>query len=142
MKKILILVFVTASFAFASVKQAKPSPAIARGAQVYQKVCLACHQADGGGIQRMNPPLIKTEYVLGDKKRLINIVLNGLTSGVEIDGDTYSNPMPSQAGLTDQQIADVLSYVRNSFGNKASIVTPAEVKVQRAKMPKTPVAGQ
>lgn len=64
---------------------------------------------------------------------LIQQVLKGSQGKVEIDGDTFHNSMPPQPHLTDQQIADVLSYVRNSFGNKASIVTPAEVKVVRAK---------
>ena len=85
------------------------------------------------GVQRMNPPLVKTKWVLGDKKALAKIVLNGLKGGeIEIDGDDFHNPMPPQAGqLTDQQIADALTYVRNSFGNKASAVTVADVKAAR-----------
>src|SRR6187455_3290850 len=103
-----------------------------RGGTGYTTYCLACHQADGAGIPRMNPPLIKTPYVLGDKKKLIGIVLNGLNAGVEIDGETYSNPMPQQDFLKDQEIADILTYVRNSFGNKASMVTVTDVKGVRA----------
>ena len=70
---------------------------------------------------------------MGDKKALIKIVLNGLKGGeIEIDGDNFHNPMPAQeALLSDQQIADALTYVRNSFGNKASAVKPAEVKAAR-----------
>ena len=81
----------------------------------------------------MAPPLIKTKWVLGDKNALIKIVLKGLKGGeIEIDGDTFENPMPAQEdNLTDQQIADVLTYVRNSFGNKASMITAAEVKKMR-----------
>jgi mono/diheme cytochrome c family protein len=106
--------------------------AIASGQKVYTDNCLSCHQADGGGIQNMNPPLIKTEYVLGDKIRLIKIVLNGFSENVEINGNTYSNNMPSHDFLNDQQIADVLTYVRNSFGNKAPYVAIAQVKAVRA----------
>ena len=100
-----------------------------RGKLVYETVCLACHQSDGGGVPRMNPPLIKTTYVLGDKSRLIKIVLNGLQGGeLEVSGENYENPMPAQKdNLTDLQIADVLTYVRNHFGNKAGAVTPAEI---------------
>jgi len=87
---------------------------------------------DGGGAPRMNPPLIKTKFVLGDKKKLIGIVMNGL-QGVEVEGEDYSNVMAPHNFLTDQQIADVLTFVRNSFGNKASAVTVAEVKTQRPK---------
>lgn len=102
------------------------------GQVTYSQSCVSCHQPDGYGVQNMNPPLIKTSYVLGDKTRLINILLKGL-SHQEIDGNMYQNVMPSHDFLTDQQIADVLTYVRNSFGNKASAVTEPEVKVQRAK---------
>jgi mono/diheme cytochrome c family protein len=105
---------------------------IANGKLVYGKICISCHMADGGGIQNMNPPLIKTTYVLGNKAKLISIVLNGFKESVEINGDTYSNIMPSQDYLKDQEIADALTYVRNSFGNKASAVTLAEVKKARA----------
>ena len=99
---------------------------------MYAQTCLTCHQADGGGVPNLNPPLIKTTYVLGDKSQLARSVLNGLKVPVEIDGDTYSNAMPAQNHLNDQQIADVLTYVRNSFGNKASQVRVAEVKAVRA----------
>ena len=80
----------------------------------------------------MNPPLINTSYVLGDKEQLIGIVLKGLKN-VKIEDETYTNPMPSFKQLKDQEIADVLTYVRNSFGNKASAVTAADVKAVRAK---------
>jgi mono/diheme cytochrome c family protein len=105
---------------------------IKRGKGVYETYCLACHQADGGGVPRMNPPLAKTVYVLGDKNRLIGIVLNGMDEPLEIDGETYTNVMASHDFLKDQEIADVLTYVRNSFGNKASAVLPDEVKAVRA----------
>ena len=72
--------------------------AIQRGSKVYAAVCMACHQPDGLGVQRMNPPLVKTKWVLGDKKALATIVLNGLKGGeIEIDGDDFHNPMPPQA---------------------------------------------
>ena len=107
---------------------------ITRGKQVYLEQCLACHQVDGLGVQGMNPPLAKTKFVLGDKKALVKIVLTGM-QGVEVDGEDYHGVMAPHPDLTDQQIADVLTYVRNSFGNKATAVTPAEVKVVRAANP-------
>jgi mono/diheme cytochrome c family protein len=110
--------------------------AIERGKKVYLATCLACHQADAGGVQNMNPPLIKTKWVLGDKKALAKIVLKGLKGGeINIDGDTFSNPMPAQEGsLTNQQIADVLTYVRSSFGNSATMVTLADVAATRTRL--------
>lgn len=107
--------------------------AIANGKVVYSKVCITCHMADGGGVPNMNPPLIGTKYVLGDKTQLINIVLKGFKDEIEINDQTFSNTMPAQDYLKDQEIADVLTYIRNNFGNKASQVKVAEVKAQRAK---------
>ncbi|WP_298298234.1 cytochrome c [Hydrotalea sp.] len=106
---------------------------IQRGEKVYNKVCLPCHMADGGGVPNMNPPLIQTSYILGDKTKLISIVLHGMTDRVAINGDYYSNNMAPHNDLTDQQIADVLTFARNSFGNKASAVMPVEVKSVRSK---------
>ena len=105
---------------------------LARGKIVYKSICLACHMADGGGVPTMNPPLIKTDYVLGDKTRLIKIVLNGFKEDVEINGQTFSNNMTPHSDLTDRQIADVLTCVRKSFGNRATGVTAFEVKKVRA----------
>lgn len=102
-----------------------------RGKKVYDMYCMACHMADGGGVQRMNPPLAKTTYVLGEKNALINIILKGMDEPIEINGETYTNIMAPHNFLKDQEIADVLTYVRNSFGNKASLVTAAEVKAVR-----------
>jgi mono/diheme cytochrome c family protein len=105
-----------------------------RGKKVYETYCLACHQPDGTGVPNLNPPLVKTKWVLGDKKQLAKIILKGLKGGeIEIEGDQFHNPMPPQESvLSDKEIADVLTYVRNSFGNKASLVTAAEVKAVRA----------
>ena len=106
---------------------------MANGQKIYETVCSVCHQPDGGGVPGMNPPLIKTDWVLGDKSKLIGIVLKGLQEKIEIDGDSYDNIMPANDYLTDQQIADVLTFVRNSFGNKASAVKVLEVKMLRSK---------
>lgn len=102
------------------------------GKAVYTQYCLSCHMADGGGVQNLNPPLIKTSYVLGDKNKLASIVLNGFSERVEIEGEMYNNVMPSFNYLNDKQIADVLTYVRSNFGNKASAVSSGEVAKVRA----------
>lgn len=142
MKKISCLLLLSFCFAvtqlYAQAKKKTAAPAhtlsasIAAGQKVYMLTCLSCHQADGGGVPNMNPPLSNTPFVLGDKNKAIQIVLKGFNDNVEINGETYTNVMPAQASLTDQQIADVLTYVRNSFGNKASAVTAADVKKIRA----------
>lgn len=109
---------------------------IAAGKEVYTKYCLTCHQADGYGVPNMNPPLIRTEYVLGDKARIIKIVLNGFKDDVEINGNTYSNTMPAFDYLKDEEVANVLTYVRNNFTNKASAVKVSEVAPIRAALKK------
>jgi len=108
-----------------------PAASIERGQAVYQKECLSCHQMDGGGVPHMNPPLAGSTDVLKDEKKIIGIVLNGMTDRLPLDDEYYSNNMASHSYLTNQQIADVLTYVRNSFGNKADAVTVAEVKAVR-----------
>jgi mono/diheme cytochrome c family protein len=109
-------------------------PSKVAGEKVFKKYCITCHMADGGGVPHMNPPLIQTSFVLGDKEELIRIILNGFDKNVEIEGETFTNKMPPlKTILKDQQIADVLTYVRSSFGNKASAVTVAEVKAVRSK---------
>jgi glucose/arabinose dehydrogenase/mono/diheme cytochrome c family protein len=122
--------------AVAKTKPAAPmaslSASVAAGKQIYTQYCVSCHQPDGGGVQNMNPPLSRTSWVLGNKSRLISVVLNGL-SRQQIDGETYTNVMPAYNFLNDKQVADVLTFVRNSFKNKASAVQPAEVKAVRAK---------
>jgi len=111
-------------------KRTELQSSIARGKAVFENTCLACHQADASGVPNLAPPLIKTSFVLGDKTKLINIILNGLKD-VEIDGERYDNPMPAFDYLTDTEVADVLTYVRNNFGNKAGFVKAEEVAIVR-----------
>lgn len=104
---------------------------IERGKIAYEQHCLACHQADGSGVPHLNPPLIKTKWTMGDKNDLINVVLQGLDEEIEVDGDVYHNIMPAMNYLSDQEIADVLTYVRNNFGNKASQIKESDVRTVR-----------
>lgn len=136
-KTVFIILLMAGAFAMIAA-QTKPAPKknMDAGKKLYDTYCLVCHQEDGGGVPRMNPPLAKTSWVVGDKKRLIGIVLKGMSEQVEIDGNFYTNVMAPHDFLADQQIADVLTYIRNSFGNKASVVTAAEVKAERAKLKK------
>lgn len=101
------------------------------GKQLYTTYCLSCHQVSGKGVPSLNPPLAGSSWVTGDKQRLIRVVLNGL-EGEDIDGETYNNVMPGHDFLTDQQLSEVLTYIRSSFGNKADAVTAAEVKAVRS----------
>ena len=130
----LILLVISCTIAPCVMAQGKlDGISIERGKLIYEQNCLACHQEDGSGVPHLSPPLIKASFVVGDKTRLINIVLHGLT-GVEIDGESYANPMPSFDFLNDREIAELLTYVRNDFTNEASPVSPVEVtKVRKSK---------
>jgi mono/diheme cytochrome c family protein len=136
MKKLIWIMSLVAGAVIMIGAQTKPvsKKTMDAGKKVYDTYCLVCHQQDGAGVPRLNPPLVKTTYVLGDKKRLIGIVLKGMNEEIEIEGNFYTNMMAPHDFLKDQEIADLLSYVRNSFGNKASGVTVAEVKAERAKI--------
>ncbi len=105
----------------------KVDEALLAGKAVYDNYCLACHMSNGLGAPGMNPPLVGTDWVVGDKDRLIKVVLQGLSEPVEIQGEIYQNIMASHSFLSDQQVADVLTFVRQSFGNDASEIKPEEV---------------
>ncbi len=100
------------------------------GKKIYTTYCLACHQADGKGVQGMNPSLVDTDWVGGEKNKLIGVILNGM-KGKKVDGEEYRNIMAPHDFLNDQDIADVLTYIRSNFGNDFGAVTPEEVKAQR-----------
>ncbi len=102
------------------------------GKKVYDSVCLACHMRNGTGVPGMHPPIAKSDFVNGDPDALIKIILGGLKGKMEIQGEVYDNVMPPQAHLSDQQIADVLTFVRGSFGNNSGPVTPDQVAKARA----------
>ena len=109
-----------------------PSP----GESIYEMACLPCHQPEGKGLPGVYPPLVGSDWVRSDPARLIKILLHGLTGPVTVAGQDFGGPnavpMPSLGGLTDEQIADVLTFVRKEFGAKASPISPADVKKVRA----------
>lgn len=104
---------------------------IAEGKPLFAASCQACHQAEGQGVPNAFPPLAKSDFLMADKKRAIGVVLNGLKGPVTVNGQTFNSVMPPPTNLTDDQIARILSYVRNSWGNSGDVVTPDEVKAVR-----------
>jgi nitrite reductase (NO-forming) len=102
-----------------------------RGANVYNANCLACHQADGKGIPGAFPPLAKSDFLMADKPRSISVVLHGLEGAVTVNGQPFNSIMPKLL-FTDDDVANVLTYVRNSFGNQGDAVTLDEVRQVRA----------
>jgi len=103
---------------------------IERGKEVYNIHCITCHMEKGEGLEGAFPPLAKADYLMADKARSIKQILQGASGEMTVNGKTYSGEMPA-IDLTDEQVSDVLNYVRNSWGNKGAAVTPTEVKAQR-----------
>ena len=103
---------------------------IERGKEVYNVNCITCHMEKGEGIEGAFPPLAKPDYLMADKNRSIRQILEGASGEMTVNGKTYNGEMPA-IDLTDEQVSDVLNYVRNSWGNKGGAVTAAEVKAQR-----------
>lgn len=118
----------------------KDFEAFNQGKAIYSKegFCITCHQADGKGLPGSGfPPLSGTEWVTGSEDRLIKIILKGLMGPIVVEGKNYEGmvPMtPFEGMLNDQELAAVATYIRNSFGNKASVISPEKVKEVRAKL--------
>jgi len=114
------------------------------GKEVYMKaaagggMCFTCHQPNGVGLAGQFPPLAGSDWVLGDKDRLIKISMYGLMGEIEVNGVKYNNVMAPPGippgSLTDDQIANVLTYIRNDWGNSASAVSAEEVATVRASL--------
>lgn len=104
---------------------------LAGGAKVYSIYCGTCHQRDGKGASGRFPPLAQAKWVTGDKNLLIGIVLKGMEGPIEVNGEQFNGTMPQHSFLKDEEIANVLTYIRESFGNNASAVTPDEVALVR-----------
>ncbi len=101
------------------------------GKMVYEQICAACHMVDGSGAGQMQPALAGSAVVKGDASQIIRVVLNGPAAVLPADRPKYSNVMPAFSILSDQQIADVLTYSRQHFGAGASSITAAQVAAHR-----------
>jgi nitrite reductase (NO-forming) len=108
---------------------------IERGKKVYLSVCFACHMANGEGLPGIFPPLANSDFLKADKGRAIRIPIKGLSGPIVVNGKEYNNIMPPQTQLDDEQIADVLTYILNSWGNDAGIVSVSDVRRARAENP-------
>ena len=103
------------------------------GQQVYRQYCVSCHQYNGEGDGTRFPPVKNSDWVAGDKTRLINVVLNGLDAPINVNGKAFSSIMPAHAFLKDEEIASVLTYLRQHFNNLADSVTAKNVMQVRNK---------
>jgi mono/diheme cytochrome c family protein len=137
MKSLLILGFVsTGLLTLLPSFQKKPAfdlkSSITRGREVYVTYCLSCHMDQGEGIEGVYPPLAKSDYLMADKNRAILQVLYGVTGEMTVNGKVYNGQMTG-VDIKDEEVSDVVNYIRNSFGNKGGAVTPAQVATLRKK---------
>jgi nitrite reductase (NO-forming) len=117
-------------FAFQSKNNFDLKASVARGKEVYTAYCFSCHMEQGEGIESVYPPVAKSDYLMADKKRSIQQVLYGVSGEIKVNGVVYTGEMTG-FDLSDQEVSDVLNYIRNSWGNKGEAVKPEEVKAAR-----------
>ncbi len=109
---------------------------VAGGERIYRLYCGACHQRNGQGASGRFPSIAESSWVNGDKSKLIGAILNGLEGTILINGKQFDGVMPKHNFLKDEEVANVLTYIRQHFGNKASDILPGEVAKIRSSMKK------
>ena len=109
---------------------------IKAGEALYNGACSVCHQSNGAGIPNVFPPLAASDFLNADPNRAINIMLNGLNGKIEVNGVGYDSVMPPMSQLNDDEVANILSFVLNSWGNKGSQISAADVAKVRAETPR------
>jgi mono/diheme cytochrome c family protein len=134
MKKPVIVFLSAISLALVSWRSLPDSEKQPKGKKTYDRVCSPCHGADAKGIPSFSPALSKSKIVMGPAGKLIRVMLRGSDELKTEPGHSNKNNMPSQAGLKDRRIANLLTFIRNNFGNKAPAITAEEVKLVREKI--------
>ncbi len=109
---------------------------IKAGGALFNGACSVCHQANGEGLAGVFPPLAKADYLTSNKTRAIGVVLHGLSGPVKVNGKDYNSVMPPMSQLADDEVANILTYVGNSWGNQMGAFSTAEVTRARATLPK------
>ena len=109
---------------------------IKAGEALYNGTCSVCHQSNGAGLPNVFPPLAKSDYLNADKNRAIHIVLNGLSGPVTVNGAKFDSVMPPMSQLNDDEVANIVTFVLNSWGNKGGKVTAADVAKVRKETPR------
>jgi mono/diheme cytochrome c family protein len=110
----------------------------ADGQQLYGRHCLSCHQADGGGVPSMQPAIAGGTWVSGDARALAMFVMTGGFDSAGRKESENGNVMPAFRQLPDAELAEILTYIRQKFGNGASPVTTADIAAARASLPAQP----
>ena len=105
---------------------------IERGKNVYIVYCLSCHMENGEGIEGLYPPVANSDYMIADSVRAVQQIIYGVTGEIMVNGKKYNTKM-EKIDLNDEQVSDVMNYMRNSWGGKARPIKPEDVKAMRKK---------
>ena len=103
---------------------------IEKGKELYSINCQSCHMEQGEGLEGVFPPLAKSDYLMADKKRAVRQIINGISGTIKVNGVDYSGEMQGYP-LSDEEVASLMNYIRNSFGNQGGLTTAAEVAAAR-----------
>ena len=115
---------------------------MAAGRELFAGTCSACHQPEGQGLPMVFPPLAKSDYLAAtDKDVIIGHIVNGLSGKLTVNGTEYNGVMPPLSHMNDDDIANILTHVMNSWGNNKGVVSTADVARVRASTPRPPGAG-
>ena len=108
---------------------------IKAGQVLFTGTCSVCHQANGEGLANVFPPLAKSDYIAADPKRMVDVILHGLSGKVTVNGAEYNSVMPPMNQLTDDEVANIATYVLNSWGNPGGVISKDDAAKSRAKPP-------
>lgn len=127
MRKITTLLFATllSIICLSFVQTSTPNASIQNGKKVYETYCISCHMENGMGVEGAFPSLVKTGN-LSDKNRLVKIILLGMRGPLKINGLSFDGEMAG-IEMTDKEVADVINYIRNTWGNSAPLVQVSEI---------------
>ena len=118
----------------AEAQQGEIGEIMARGEAIYLSNCSACHQPTGAGLTGAFPPLAESDFLTGNRKEVLATALFGRSGPLTVNGVEYNGVMPSMGYLSDQDLADVLTYVLGSWGNTGAAVSMAEVAALRVEL--------
>ncbi|MEO0066267.1 MAG: hypothetical protein RI983_1593 [Bacteroidota bacterium] len=131
--KTLSILIVSTFLSLAFVQPFNLKKSIEAGKKVYETSCMNCHMQDGKGLEGVFPPIAQSDFLKKSSNEIIDVLIKGQSGAIKVNGVTYNGVMPSVEYLSDQEMADVLNYIQNSWGNKnTKPVLPEQVKKRRS----------
>ena len=131
--KTLSILIVSTFLSLAFVQPFNLKKSIEAGKKVYETSCMNCHMQDGKGLEGVFPPIAQSDFLKKSSNEIIDVLIKGQSGAIKVKGVTYNGVMPSVEYLSDQEMADVLNYIQNSWGNKnTKPVLPEQVKKRRS----------